>query len=132
MNYEMTIYLDVVLLENLCMNYIILFATGYLLKKKMNHIRLILSALLGGIYSILAYLQILEYSLPCKKYKKLSKRTIILLSYILCIWRVCLCTIILCKTRRNIHAKWKLCRNVSVKNSYSRRNCRLHNNSYLF
>ncbi len=60
MNYEMTIYLDVVLLENLCMNYIILFATGYLLKKKMNHIRLILSALLGGIYSILAYLQILE------------------------------------------------------------------------
>ena len=56
----MTIYLDVVLLENLCMNYIILFATGYLLKKKMNHIRLILSALLGGIYSILSYMQILE------------------------------------------------------------------------
>ena len=56
----MTIYLDVVLIENLCMNYIILFATGYLLKKKMNHIRLILSALLGGIYSILAYMEILE------------------------------------------------------------------------
>ena len=45
----MTIYLDVVLIENLCMNYIILFATGYLLKKKMNHIRLILSALFGDI-----------------------------------------------------------------------------------
>lgn len=56
----MTIYLDVVLIENLCMNYIILFATGYLLKIKMNHIRLILSALLGGIYSILAYMEILE------------------------------------------------------------------------
>ena len=56
----MTIYLDIVLLENLCMNYIILFATGYLLKIKMNHIRLILSALLGGIYSIAAYMQILE------------------------------------------------------------------------
>ncbi len=56
----MTIYLDVVLVENLCMNYIILFATGYLLKRKMNHIRLILSALLGGIYSILAYMEILE------------------------------------------------------------------------
>lgn len=56
----MTIYLDVVLIENLCMNYIILFATGYLLKIKMNHIRLILSAILGGIYSILAYMEILE------------------------------------------------------------------------
>ena len=56
----MTIYLDVVLIENLCMNYIILFATGYLLKRRMNHIRLILSALIGGIYSILAYMEILE------------------------------------------------------------------------
>lgn len=56
----MTIYLDVVLLENLCMNYIILFATGYLLKRRLNHIRLILSALLGGIYSILAYMEIVE------------------------------------------------------------------------
>lgn len=56
----MTIYLDVVLIENLCMNYIILFATGYLLKRKRNHMRLILSALLGGIYSILAYIEILE------------------------------------------------------------------------
>ena len=56
----MTIYLDIVLVENLCMNYIILFATGYILKIKLNHIRLIISALIGGIYSILAYTQILE------------------------------------------------------------------------
>lgn len=55
----MTIYLDVVLIENLCMNYIILFATGYILKLKINHIRLIIAALFGGIYSILAYVQIL-------------------------------------------------------------------------
>lgn len=56
----MTIYLDVVLIENLCMNYIILFATGYILKIKVNHIKLILSAILGGVYSIVAYMQILE------------------------------------------------------------------------
>ena len=55
----MTIYLDVVLLENLCMNYIILFATGYILKLKLKHIRLIISAMLGGIYAILAYIKIL-------------------------------------------------------------------------
>lgn len=56
----MTIYLDVVLIENLSMNYIILFATGYILKIKLKHIRLIISALLGGIYSILAYTEILH------------------------------------------------------------------------
>lgn len=56
----MTIYLDVVLIENLIMNYIILFASGYILKIKVNHIRLIISAILGGIYSILAYIQVLE------------------------------------------------------------------------
>lgn len=56
----MTIYIDVVLIENLCMNYIILFATGYILKEKRNSIRLILSALIGGIYSIIAYMQILD------------------------------------------------------------------------
>ena len=55
----MTVYLDVVLIENLCMNYIILFATGYILKVKRNHLRLIISAVLGAIYSILAYIQIL-------------------------------------------------------------------------
>lgn len=55
----MTIYLDIVLLENLCMNYIILFATGYVLKVKRKHWRLITSSILGGIYSILAYMEIL-------------------------------------------------------------------------
>ncbi|MCI8344677.1 MAG: sigma-E processing peptidase SpoIIGA [Clostridia bacterium] len=56
----MTIYLDVVLIENLCMNYIILFGTGYILKMKLKHIRLIASALLGGVYSILAYTNVLQ------------------------------------------------------------------------
>lgn len=43
----MTIYIDVVLIENLCMNYIILFATGYILKTKRNPIRLFFSSLIG-------------------------------------------------------------------------------------
>ena len=55
----MTIYLDVVLLENLCMNYIILFATGYIMKIKMKQWRILISSLIGGIYSIVAYLEIL-------------------------------------------------------------------------
>ena len=55
----MTIYLDVVLLENLCMNYIILFATGYIMKIKMKQWKIILSSLLGGIYAVVSYLEIL-------------------------------------------------------------------------
>ena len=55
----MTIYLDVVLIENLCMNYIILFATGYIIRLKMKHWKLILSSLLGGVYSVVSYLEIL-------------------------------------------------------------------------
>ena len=56
----MTIYLDVVLLENLIMNYIILYATGMIIKIKMKKIRLILSSLLGAVYSIIAYIGMLE------------------------------------------------------------------------
>ena len=55
----MTIYLDVVLLENLCMNYIILFATGYIMKIKMKQWRLVVSGLLGGVYAVVSYLNIL-------------------------------------------------------------------------
>ena len=43
----MTIYLDIVLIENLCMNYIILFATGYIMKVKLRHIKMIISAAVG-------------------------------------------------------------------------------------
>lgn len=56
----MTIYLDVVLIENLIMNYIILYATGIILKNKIKHLRIILSSLLGAIYSIVAYTAILK------------------------------------------------------------------------
>lgn len=55
----MTVYLDIVLVENLCMNYIILFATGFILKLKMKHFRLILSAFIGGIYAIVSYMEII-------------------------------------------------------------------------
>ena len=51
----MTIYVDVVLLENLCMNYIILFGTGYIIKLKIKHFRILLSSLIGAVYAILAY-----------------------------------------------------------------------------
>ena len=54
----MTIYIDVILLENLCMNYIILFGTAYISKIKRKHIRVILSSLIGAVYAVLAYTNI--------------------------------------------------------------------------
>ena len=56
----MTIYIDIVLIENLIMNYIILFTTAVVLKIKVNHIRLILASLLGAGYSIIAYIGIIK------------------------------------------------------------------------
>jgi len=58
----LTIYLDIILCENLLMNYIILFATYVIIKPKTKHpqIRMILSSLLGSIYAIIVYLNILS------------------------------------------------------------------------
>ena len=56
----MTIYIDVVLIENLLMNYMILFATGVILKIKIAHIRLVMASLIGAIYTIIAYISVLE------------------------------------------------------------------------
>lgn len=56
----MTIYIDVVLIENLLMNYIILFATGVVLKIKIKHVRLILASLAGATYTIIAYISSLQ------------------------------------------------------------------------
>lgn len=52
----MTIYIDVVFVENLVMNYIILLATGMVLKLNLNHIRLIITAALGAIYTVMTYI----------------------------------------------------------------------------
>ena len=52
----MTIYIDIVLIENLVMNFIILLATGIILKEKIKVIRLFFASMLGAIYSIISYI----------------------------------------------------------------------------
>ena len=54
----MTIYIDIIFFENLCMNFIILFSIAYVKKIKINYLRLIMSALIGGIYSVCIYMNI--------------------------------------------------------------------------
>ena len=52
----MTIYLDVVFVENICMNCIILFSTGLVTKTKCKTTKIILSATLGAAYAVGKYL----------------------------------------------------------------------------
>lgn len=51
----MTIYLDLILLENVVMNYIIILATGMICKANIKYIRIFLSSLLGAVYAIITY-----------------------------------------------------------------------------
>lgn len=52
----MTVYLDVIFLENIVINYIILYVTGLISKSKIKQNKLLLGALIGAIYSIIYYL----------------------------------------------------------------------------
>lgn len=56
----MTIYIDVVILENLIMNYIIIYATAIILKLKIRWISIFISSLIGATYAIISYLSNLE------------------------------------------------------------------------
>ena len=56
----MKIYFDLILLENLLMNSLILFATGIVLKVKIKNYRLFLSSLIGSFYAIIVYLNIID------------------------------------------------------------------------
>ena len=56
----MTIYVDVVLIENLIMNYIILFATSIILKNNSKFWRLLSASLIGAIYTVISYISNLK------------------------------------------------------------------------
>ena len=52
----MTIYLDIVLFENIILNFIIIFATSIISKTKTTGLRALVSSLVGGLFSIVHYL----------------------------------------------------------------------------
>lgn len=51
----MTLYIDLILLENIIMNYIIILATGMICRVKIKQIRILISSLLGALYAIFIY-----------------------------------------------------------------------------
>lgn len=52
----MTIYIDIIIVENLIMNYIILYATGLISKNKISYLRIFLASLIGSIYAATQYI----------------------------------------------------------------------------
>ena len=52
----MTVYIDVVFLENLILNVIILYATSLIAKINLKIIRTLISASIGSIYAIMYYI----------------------------------------------------------------------------
>lgn len=56
----MSVYIDIIFIENLLMNYIILFITGTVLKYKIDNKRIILSSILGSIYASVMYINIVR------------------------------------------------------------------------
>ena len=52
---KITIYIDIIFLENLIMNSIILYATAIILKIRPKTIRIIISSAIGSMYGIITY-----------------------------------------------------------------------------
>lgn len=53
---KITIYIDIIILENIIINYIILYATGLILKVKISYLKILLSSLIGAIYAVVQYI----------------------------------------------------------------------------
>ena len=52
----MTIYLDIIFLENFILNFIILCAVGVVIKEKIRYLKLMIASFVGAIYVIIYYL----------------------------------------------------------------------------
>lgn len=56
----MTIYIDLIFLENIFMNSIIIYATAIILKKEIKILRILLGSLIGAIYACIYYISHME------------------------------------------------------------------------
>lgn len=56
----MTIYIDIIFIENLIINYIILYVTGVISKARIKNKKIIIASIIGATYSIIYYILKLE------------------------------------------------------------------------
>ena len=135
----MTIYIDVIIVENLIMNYIILYATGTISKVKISYLRIFCSSLIGAIYAIT------EYTFKLNIYSNIIIKTIlsVIIIYVAFnpqnikknvqtinnllrnnfhLWRNSNILNICTKTTKHNNKKWNVCRNICTKSNIYRSN----------
>lgn len=141
----MTIYIDIIFLENLFMNYIILFATGTIIKAPIKIVRTLISSAIGSVYAIVSYMSILEiYSntalkiilsiamiyiaFNSKTLKQLFKQLIIFYLTSFTFGGVAFALLYFISPQNILMMKRSISRNISNKNNISSRNYRIYNN----
>ncbi|MBO5348871.1 MAG: sigma-E processing peptidase SpoIIGA [Clostridia bacterium] len=91
----MVAYLDLIILENICMNYLILYTAGKLLNRNIKKLRILLASSIGALYVFSLYIDVPNYivniskilvamllvkiSFNSTKIKNITKETIIFL-----------------------------------------------------
>ena len=63
----MVAYLDLIILENLCMNYLILYTTGKLLNRDIKKMRIFVGSLIGALYVFSLYIDVSNLALNISK-----------------------------------------------------------------
>lgn len=63
----MVAYLDLIILENLCMNFLILYTTGRLLNRNYKIVRLLIASIIGDLYTFSLYFDVPSYVLNISK-----------------------------------------------------------------
>jgi len=144
----MTIYIDIIFLENLFMNYIILFATGTIVKAPIKIIRTLISSTIGSIYAIISYMSILEiYSsiflkiilsiamvyiaFNSKTIKQFFKQLIIFYLTSFTFGGVAFASLYFMNPENISMENRCINRNKSNKNNFSSRNCRFYHNNNI-
>ena len=135
----MTLYIDIIFLENLFMNYIILYATAIIIKAPIKLIRTFLSSTIGSIYAVVTYMSILQiYSnvflkimlsiamvyvaFNSKNVKSFFKQLIIFYLTSFTFGGVAFALLYFISPQNILMEKRCINRNISNKNSFSRRN----------
>jgi len=141
----MTIYIDIIFLENLFMNYIILFATGTIVKAPIKIIRTFISSTIGSIYAIISYMSVLEIyssillkmilsitmvyiSFNSKTLKQLFKQLIIFYLTSFTFGGVAFAFLYFVSPENILMGNRCTNRNISNKNNFSSWNCRIYYN----
>lgn len=145
----MTIYIDIIFLENLFMNYIILFATETIVKSPIKIIRTFISSTIGSIYAIISYMSVLKIfsniilkiilsiamiyiAFDSKNFKQFFKQLIVFYLTSFTFGGVAFALLYFISPQNILMNKRSTNRNISNKNNSNSWNIRIYYNYYRF